>query len=210
MKSIGVTSIVFGLVFAAALAGIFLRPILPHDLLGSEDKEVVRLTTGLLTTMSALVPRRTLLAKARLLLSITEYLRLAERPNGRIALPEIEKAADRWSTQNWPSSKSSHARFSRNEFITEALGWLRLLNRLQTIPKRVTVCDSVLAEFSSFMKNDRGLSLTTVRYRCNSVRPFLEQMLDGERFLKMITVTDVDSLLTRRFQWPPSMHRFQI
>jgi hypothetical protein len=55
MKSIGVTSIVFGLVFAAALAGIFVRPILPHDLLGSEDKEVVRLTTGLLTTMSALV-----------------------------------------------------------------------------------------------------------------------------------------------------------
>jgi integrase/recombinase XerD len=141
--------------------------------------------------------RRTLLAKARLLLSITEYLRLAERPYGRIALPEIEKAADRWSTQNWPSSKSSHARFSRNDFITEALGWLRLLNRLQTIPKRVTVCDSMLADFSSFMKNDRGLSLTTVRYRCNSVRPFLEQMLAGERFLKMITVTDVDSLLTR-------------
>jgi hypothetical protein len=55
MKSIVVTSIVFGLVFAAALAGMFLRPILPHDLLGSEDKEVVRLTTGLLTTMFALV-----------------------------------------------------------------------------------------------------------------------------------------------------------
>jgi hypothetical protein len=130
-------------------------------------------------------------------LSITEYLRLAERPYGRIALPEVEKAADRWSTQNWPSSESSHARFSRNDFITAALGWLRLLDRLQTIPKRVSVCDSMLAEFSSFMKNDRGLSLTTVRYHCNSVRPFLEQMLDGERFLKMITVTDVDSLLTR-------------
>jgi hypothetical protein len=55
MKSIGVTSIVFGLVFAAAFAGMFLRPNLPHVLLGSEDKEVVRLTTGLLTTMSALV-----------------------------------------------------------------------------------------------------------------------------------------------------------
>jgi hypothetical protein len=55
MRSMVVTSIVFGLVFAAALAGMFLRPILPHDLLGSEDKEVVRLTTGLLTTMSALV-----------------------------------------------------------------------------------------------------------------------------------------------------------
>ena len=116
----------------------------------------------LLQCASQGMARRTLLAKARLLLSITEYLRLAERPYGRIALPEIEKAADRWSTQHWPSSKSSHARFSRNDFITEALGWLRLLNRLQTIPKRVTICDSMLAEFSSFMKNDRGLSLGRV------------------------------------------------
>jgi hypothetical protein len=55
MKSIVVTSIVFGLVFAAALAGMSLRPILPHHLLGSEDKEVVRLTAGVITTMSALV-----------------------------------------------------------------------------------------------------------------------------------------------------------
>jgi hypothetical protein len=98
----------------------------------------------LLQCASQGMARRTLLAKARLLLSITEYLRLAERPYGRIALPEIEKAADRWSTQNWSSSKSSHARFSRNDFITEALGWLRLLNRLQTIPKPVSVADATL------------------------------------------------------------------
>jgi hypothetical protein len=55
MKSIVATSIVFGLVFAAALAGMSLRPILPHHLLGSEDKEVVRLTMGVITTMSGLV-----------------------------------------------------------------------------------------------------------------------------------------------------------
>jgi hypothetical protein len=54
----------------------------------------------LLQCASQGMARRTLLAKARLLLSITEYLRLAERPYGRIAFPEIEKAADRWSTQN--------------------------------------------------------------------------------------------------------------
>src|SRR5260370_6421619 len=117
--------------------------------------------------------RRTLRVKARLLLSITEYLRLAERPNGRIALPEIEEAANRWSTHHWPSSKSSYARVSRKDFITQALEWLRILDRLQTIPKQVTICDSMLAEFSSFMKNDRGLSPTTIQYRCNSVRPFL-------------------------------------
>jgi hypothetical protein len=39
--------------------------------------------------------RRTLRVKARLLLSISKHLRLAERPYDRIAFPEIEKAANR-------------------------------------------------------------------------------------------------------------------
>ena len=41
----------------------------------------------------------TLRTKARLLLSITEYLRLANRPNDTISLPEIEKSG-------WPMVKS--------------------------------------------------------------------------------------------------------
>jgi hypothetical protein len=53
MKSIAVTSIVFGLIFGAALAGMAVRPA--HDPLGPEAKEVVRLTTGLITTMTGLV-----------------------------------------------------------------------------------------------------------------------------------------------------------
>jgi len=48
------------------------------------------------------------------------------------------------------------------------------------------------------MKNDRGLSPTTVQYRCNSVRPFLEQMHEGERSIKTITVSDVDFLLAQK------------
>jgi len=39
--------------------------------------------------------------KARLLLSIAQYLRLAERSNDTITLVEIKKAASRWSRHNW-------------------------------------------------------------------------------------------------------------
>jgi len=53
MKSIAVTLVIFGLIFGAALAGMAVRPT--HDPLGSEAKEVVRLTTGLITTMTGLV-----------------------------------------------------------------------------------------------------------------------------------------------------------
>ena len=61
--------------------------------------------------------QRTVQTKARLLLPISEYLRLAERPNDTISLPEIEKAASRWSSHNWPSPTSSHAKRSRKYFI---------------------------------------------------------------------------------------------
>src|ERR1700751_4375235 len=55
--------------------------------------------------------------EARLLRSIAKYLRLTERPNNTISLPEIKKAASQWSNHNWPSAKSSHAKLSREYFI---------------------------------------------------------------------------------------------
>ncbi len=140
----------------------------------------------------------TLRMKARFLLSIAEYLRLVERPNDAISLVEIEKAARRWSRHNRPSPKSSHAKRSREYFIAQGAGWLTFLNRLQTVPEPVTVCGQMLGEFRSFMKEDRGLSPTTVKYNCSSVRPFLDRLLEGKRSLEAITVSDVDSLLAQK------------
>jgi hypothetical protein len=52
----------------------------------------------------------TLRMKARLLLSIAEYLRLAERPNDTISLPEIKKAASRWSFGRRPRKTAKPSR----------------------------------------------------------------------------------------------------
>jgi integrase/recombinase XerD len=142
--------------------------------------------------------KSTLEAKARLLLSIAEYLRLADRPSDTISLSEIRKAATRWSNHNWPSSQSSHARRSREYFMTQAAEWLTFLNRLQTAPKPITVYDQMLAEFRSFLEEDRALSPATVKGYCSSVRPFLTQLLDGRRSLQTITVSQVDSLLAQK------------
>ncbi len=53
MNSIVVSSIVFATVFAAALIGMAVR--VPEEHLGAEAKDVVRLATGLVATMAALV-----------------------------------------------------------------------------------------------------------------------------------------------------------
>lgn len=142
--------------------------------------------------------KSTLEAKARLQLSIAEYLRLADRPNDTITLSEIKKAATRWSNHNWPSLQNSNAKQSRDYFIATAAEWLTFLNRLQTVSKPVTICDQMLAEFRRFMEEDRNLSSATVICRCSSVRPFLIQLLDGRQSLKTITVSRVDSLLAQK------------
>ena len=54
-SSILVSSIVFVVVFGGALAGMGLQQVLPENQLGAEAKDVIRLATGLLVTMTALV-----------------------------------------------------------------------------------------------------------------------------------------------------------
>jgi hypothetical protein len=139
-----------------------------------------------------------LVAKARLLLAIAQYLSLADPPNDRINLPQIEKAARRWFGHTWPSGKSRHAKNSRQYFITEAVEWLTSLNRFQATPKSVRVYDHMLVAFRSFMTEDRNLSPKTVEYRCRTVRPFLDRLLNGKRSLETITVSEVDALLVEK------------
>lgn len=55
MHSLGVSAVVFAVVFGGALAGMAIRRILPPELLGSEVKETVRLAIGLVVTMTGLV-----------------------------------------------------------------------------------------------------------------------------------------------------------
>jgi hypothetical protein len=55
MESILVSSTVFLVVFAGALAGMRLRVVVPQNQLGPDVKDVIRLVTGLLVTMTALV-----------------------------------------------------------------------------------------------------------------------------------------------------------
>src|SRR5438067_10967030 len=55
MGSMTISWIVFGCVFGGAIAGMFLRAILPDHHLAAESRDVVKLGMGLIGTMSALV-----------------------------------------------------------------------------------------------------------------------------------------------------------
>lgn len=55
MSSLTIALIVLACVFGGSLLGLYLRTLLPEHHLGSESKDVVKLATGLIATMSALV-----------------------------------------------------------------------------------------------------------------------------------------------------------
>jgi hypothetical protein len=55
MNSIAISFIVFACVFGGAMLGMFLRAALPEDHLSGDSKDVVRLSVGLVATMSAIL-----------------------------------------------------------------------------------------------------------------------------------------------------------
>ena len=55
MNALAISLIVFAVVFAGAFAGVFLRNALPQRHLADNAKDVVRLGTGLVGAMAALV-----------------------------------------------------------------------------------------------------------------------------------------------------------
>ena len=71
--------------------------------------------------------RSTLRSKARIFISIANYLKSAYRPQDQISIQEIEKAASRWS-RNKCSSPSKRL---REEFVSEAIAWISFLGRLE-------------------------------------------------------------------------------
>ena len=55
MSSLAIALIVLACVFGSAILGIYLRSVLPEHHLSADAKDVVKLATGLVATMSALV-----------------------------------------------------------------------------------------------------------------------------------------------------------
>jgi len=55
MSSVAIAATAFACIFAAALLGVGLRRIIPEEHLSDDAKDVVKLSMGLVATMTALV-----------------------------------------------------------------------------------------------------------------------------------------------------------
>jgi site-specific recombinase XerD len=114
------------------------------------------------------------------LLTVTDALRLADRPDEVITREEVErKATD-----------------DRRRFISLATRWLQFLGRLEQRPVPPThPCAAKVKAFIPYMQHEQGWSPETVRRRGGAVQQFLDRLGATDNTFHDITITQIDKTL---------------
>jgi hypothetical protein len=116
------TCVVFGLVFGGAMLGAWLRMLLPAHHLSAESKDIVRLGTGLVATMTALILGLLVAsAKSSYDTDKSEVVQMAAKivfldrvlanygPETQDARDTLRRAVNTWIARMWPDEKTQHA-----------------------------------------------------------------------------------------------------
>lgn len=131
----------------------------------------------------------TLRGIAALQVNLVRYLELGE--HDKVALPEVEAAAERWVSQD-PARRGGDAEGIRQRFVSQATCWLRFAGRLQVAAAPSHPHAAEVAVFVDYMRGERGWSEATIRYRRSRAVEFLCRFCRGNRTLADITVEAVD------------------
>lgn len=135
----------------------------------------------------------TLRGIAALQVNLVRYLELGEE--GKVALAEVEAAAERWISQD-PARRGGAAEGIRQRFVSQATCWLRFAGRLQVPTAPSHPHSAEVAAFVDHMRWDRGWSEATIRYRRSRADEFLCRFCRRNRTLAEITIEAVDRALS--------------
>src|ERR1019366_5417778 len=128
------------------------------------------------------------------LLTVAEYLRLAERPGQLIRYEEVERQAVRWAKRRSRSPCRRAGRTSRAVFLWRATDWLRFLGRLKHRPATTTRYSGQISAFADYLQSERGLSSATIFQRCWFVRRFCNRLGTSYGSLQEITIKRLDAV----------------
>jgi len=142
--------------------------------------------------------RPTVRLTAEYLVAIVERLRLGSATRKKITDPMIERQALLWSRRHFPKN-ITRPDGSRRRFLHQARRWFRFMGWLKPRPRQVTRFSHAIDAFSSYMRDEQGLSTNTIRGRIDHLHDFLLRINGPRRSLLAITVQDVDRMLTSKF-----------
>ena len=118
------------------------------------------------------------------------YLQLGEE--GEVTRSRIAEAADQWACREPGGRDVAKA---RRTFISNATGWLRFANRLESPPETVQPRSGQVEKFVEYMRQERGWSESTIHcYRAAADR-FVRQLAKGNRTVADAGIRDRDRAL---------------
>jgi integrase/recombinase XerD len=143
-------------------------------------------------------PRSTLRKLAQYLLVVTERLNL--QPQGTVTTAQIERAADQWARRHVQhyKFKGGFSRKSKSCFVCVATNWLHFLGRLQASKTRPHRFAQLLADFASYLGQEKGLAPRTIITRSWVAKDFLCRALQPKRALHEITIRQIDEVLAHK------------
>ncbi|MGB8694545.1 MAG: tyrosine-type recombinase/integrase [Steroidobacteraceae bacterium] len=88
---------------------------------------------------------------------------------------------------------SEHIRASLRRTAT---AWMAFLGKFVADPEQVTRDSVVLKHFETFLRDERGLALSTVKRCCRHARRLLDQLTKAGRTLRRVRLDDIDSYIS--------------
>lgn len=188
MDSIVIAGIVFLCTFGGALLGMSLRSVLPESHLSSESKEVIRVTSGLLATLAALV-LGLLVASAKsgfdaqangfkqLSANIVALDRMLARggPETNTAREALRRAVSRTIDSLWPTTDSASSRLDAAEITAATDSFFAAIRDLGAGNETQRTIQSQALQLGAEMGRTRWL-LSQDEDRASSI-PFLAVLL---------------------------------
>lgn len=112
-----------------------------------------------------------------------------------ITRAEIERAAPRRVRFLRRSVNRRDPTSTQQLFVHAATAWFAFLGRLSPEASPSSPFDTYIAAFERFMREDRGLSVITIRTRHQRVRDFLTHLPRRVRSLQQVRARDIDRYL---------------
>ena len=127
--------------------------------------------------------------------NMVRYLELGEE--GKVTMSEIQAAAQLWASQD-PAHRGGDLAIAQSHFVSHAAGWLRFMGRLKVPATSTHPYSAEVEEFTEYMRQERGWSDATIRYRRKQADDFLRRYCVRDCTLSDITIATIDRALSEK------------
>jgi integrase len=110
----------------------------------------------------------------------------------------IETAAERWARDQQQRKRAAGLRWPREFFIKTAKDWLNFLGRLEAAKPKTVLFSDLIADFTAYRRDERGLSPATIRSQNWQVEKFLGWLNEQNRSFAHVSLENVDAFLASK------------